>query len=298
MNPASMRRRRRAGLRAWLFMLPLVAVNLLVVAGPGVASVWYSLTDWSGVGAARFIGLANYRRLLGDPDFRDALLHNVLWTVFFLVVPMALALFGAFLLSHVRRFAMLFRVAYFVPYTVATVVSASIWQNLLAPHVGIAGQLAAIGPGFLSDVNFLGDAHTALASVAAVNTWQWWGYLLVVFLAAMQGVNPSLYEAARLDGAGGWQQFWHVTLPAIRPTLIFLALMTIIWSFLVFDYIFILTQGGPAGSTDVLSTLLYRAAFGESQAGYAAAVGVVLSLISFLVVAAYLWLRRRRGWEL
>lgn len=295
-SPA-VRNRRRRGLKAWLFMLPLIAVNLLVVVGPGVASLWYSFTDWSGVGPARWIGLANYARLLHDPDFADALAHNVSWTVFFLVVPMALALFGAFLLSRVRRFAMLLRVAYFVPYTVATVVSASIWQNLLAPHVGIAGQLAKVGPGFLSDVNFLGDPRTALASVAAVNTWQWWGYLLVVFLAAMQGVNPSLYEAARLDGANAWQQFRQVTLPAIRPTLMFLALMTVIWSFLVFDYVYILTQGGPAGSTDVLGTLLYRTAFGNNEAGYAAAIGVVLAAISLVVVLVYLWLKRRRGWE-
>lgn len=268
---------------AWLFMLPLIVVNGLVIAGPGVASVYYSFTDWSGVGEARWTGLANYRRLLSDQAFASAFVHNVWWTVFFLIVPMAMGLFGAYLLSRIRRFQLVFRIAYFIPYIVATVVSSAVWENLLSPDHGLK-------------VNFLGDGSLALPSVAFVNNWQWWGFLVVVFLAAMQGVNPSLYEAARLDGANRWQEFRHVTLPAIQPTLLFLVLMTIIWSFLVFDYVFILTQGGPAGATDVLGTVLYRNAFANNEAGYAAAYGVVMGLISVAVVSGYLSLRRRRGW--
>lgn len=270
-------------------MLPLIVVNVLVIAGPGVLSVYYSFTDWTGIGGAHFIGLENYRTMLTDGAFAGAFLHNVWWTIFFLIVPMSMGLFGAFLLSRMRRFLTLFRVVYFIPYIVASVVSASIWQSLLSPEHGI---------GKLLGVNFFGNGRTALPSVAVVNTWSWWGFLVVVFLAAMQGVNPSLYEAAGLDGANSWQQFWHVTLPSIRPTLMFLGLMTIIWSFLVFDYIYILTQGGPAGATEVLSTLQYRDAFENQEAGYAAAIGVVLALISAVVVAAYQTLRRRKGWDI
>lgn len=279
----------RRGLIAWLFMLPLIVVNLLVIAGPGVLSVYYSFTDWSGIGGAHFIGIANYQKMFTDSAFGDAFLHNVWWTLFFLIVPMGMGLFGAYLLSRLRRFVTLFRVVYFVPYIVASVVSASIWQSLLSPEHGIGKFLG---------VNFLGNSSTALPSVAVVNTWSWWGFLVIVFLAAMQGVNPSLYEASGLDGANSWQQFWHVTLPSIRPTLMFLGLMTIIWSFLVFDYIYILTQGGPAGATEVLSTLQYRDAFENQQAGYAAAIGVVLALISGVVVASYQILRRRRDWDI
>lgn len=270
-------------------MLPLVVVNVLVIAGPGALSLYYSFTDWTGIGGANFIGLANYRKMLNDGAFADAFLHNVWWTIFFLVVPMSMGLFGAYLLSRMRRFLTLFRVVYFVPYIVASVVSASIWQSLLSPEHGV---------GKLLGVNFLGNGSTALPSVAVVNTWSWWGFLVIVFLAAMQGVNPSLYEASGLDGANSWQQFWHVTLPSIRPTLMFLGLMTIIWSFLVFDYIYILTQGGPAGATEVLSTLQYRDAFENQQAGYAAAIGVVLAMISGVVVGAYQLLRRRKGWDI
>lgn len=278
-------------------MLPLILVNGVVVVGPGMASIYYSFTDWSGVGEAKWIGLENYRRLFGDSAFIDALTHNVLWTAFFLVVPMAMALFGAFLLTRVRHLRMVFRVAYFLPYIAATVVTASIWENLLSPEYGFGAQLSNLGLHFLDDVNFLGDSRFALWSVAFVNNWQWWGFLLVVFFAAMQGVSQSLYEASRLDGASAWQEFWHVTLPSIRPTLVFLMLMTVIWSFLIFDYIFILTQGGPAGATEVLGTLLYTSAFGRAEAGYAAAIGVVMALISLVVVTAYLSIRRARRWE-
>jgi raffinose/stachyose/melibiose transport system permease protein len=282
-----LRNRRVSG---WLFMLPLIAINLVVVAIPSLLSVWYSFTDWTGISTrARFIGLDNYAALTRDAEFVNGLLHNLLWTVFFLVVPMAMGLFGAYALTRIRRFRLLFRTLYFIPYVVASVVNASIWRSILDPDTGI---------GDLLNINPLGDPGLALWSVAFVNNWAWWGFIVVVFLAAMQGINPSLYEAAAVDGAGPARQFFSVTLPGIRPTFAFLGLMTIIWSFLAFDYVYILTQGGPAGSTDLLSTVLYRDAFTNLQAGYASAIGVVMALISALVVTAYLIVRRVRQWDI
>lgn len=291
-SPATRPRRRfwhDRRITGWIFMLPLILINSVVVLVPSISSVWYSFTDWTGIGPAHFVGWENYWLLVQDPEFLTALWHNILWTLFFLIVPMALGLFGAFALSRIRRFRMLFRVAFFIPYIVATVVSAAIWRNLLSPDTGL---------GELLGINFLGDRRLALGSVAFVNNWAWWGFLVIVFLAAMQSISPSLYEAAALDGAGPLRQFLSVTLPGIRPTFAFLGLMTIIWSFLSFDYVYILTQGGPAGSTDVLSTLLYRNAFSNLQAGYASAIGVVMALISGIVVAAYLTLRKVRKWEI
>ncbi|MFE4670511.1 carbohydrate ABC transporter permease [Streptomyces sp. NPDC056734] len=296
-SPGARRSKVRRNLIGFAFMTPLLVVNIVVIAVPASLSVWYSFTDWTGLGPASFVGLDNYTRLFGDPEFRSALWHNTLWTAFFLTVPMAMGLFGAFLLTRVTRFQMLFRVAYFIPYVVATVVSGSIWESLLDPDQGIGNGLAGLGIPWLTDTNFLGDPDLALGTVAFVNTWQWWGFLVVIFLASMQAVNPSLYEAARLDGATMWQEFWHITLPGIRPTLMFLGLMTVIWSFLIFDYIYILTQGGPAGSTDVLGTLLYRTAFANQEAGYAASIGVVMALISVIAVSGFLWLRRK-GWDI
>lgn len=270
-------------------MLPLIIINLVVVFVPSLSSVYYSFTDWTGIGGANFIGLQNYQALFKDSEFLNGLWHNVLWTIFFLIVPMAMGLFGAFALSRIRRFQMIFRVLYFIPYIVASVVNASIWESILDPQSGFGAVL---------HINPLGNPATALWSVAFVNNWAWWGFLVVVFLAAMQGINPSLYEAAEMDGAGATRQFFSIMLPGIRPTFAFLGLMTIIWSFLAFDYVYIMTQGGPAGSTDLLSTVLYRDAFTNLQGGYASAIGVVMALISAIVVSAYLIIRRVRKWEI
>lgn len=290
---------RRLGFRAqrrllaWVFVAPLLLVNLLVITGPGLASVFYSFTDWDGLNTPDFVGLANYAEMLASSAVLSALGHNVLWTLFFLVVPMSMGLVGAFLLSRLRRGQAFFRVLYFIPYVLATVVSAAVWRQILDPESGIGSVVP-----FLEDVNFLGNPSLALGSVAFVNNWQWWGFLLVIFLASMRTVEPSLYEAARLDGAGPAREFWHITLPSIRPTFIFLGLMTVIWSFLVFDYIYVLTQGGPAGSTDVLSTVLYREAFQNQRHGYASAVAMLLAAISAAAVLGYLALRRRLRWDI
>lgn len=288
-RPGIRTRLRSPRIRGWVFMLPLIVVNTVVVLVPSLFAVYYSFTDWSGIGPSTFVGLDNYRNLLGDEEFLNGLWHNVVWTIFFLIVPMAMGLFGAYALTRIQRFRLLFRVLYFIPYIVASVVNASIWESILDAQSGL-GNLFGINP--------LGDPKLALWSVMLVNNWAWWGFLVVVFLAAMQGVNPSLYEAAQLDGAGPVRQFFAVTLPGIRPTFAFLGLMTIIWSFLAFDYVYVMTQGGPAGSTDLLSTLLYRQAFTNLNAGYASAVGVVMALISTVVVIAYLVIRRVKEWEI
>ena len=209
-GPPDAKRKRRPGGRltrrrqfaAWAFMAPLVAVNVLVILGPSVATAYYSFTDWSGLEAAEFVGLENYRDIVADGDFWGALWHNVLWTVFFLTVPIAMGLLGAFLLSRITRFQMFFRVAYFVPYVVASVVNAALWQNILDPDRGIGSALSGIGIPFLDGVSFFGDQRLALPTVAFVDNWHWWGFVVLLFLTAMQSVDKELYEAARMDGAG------------------------------------------------------------------------------------------------
>jgi raffinose/stachyose/melibiose transport system permease protein len=288
--------RRRRRMVAWLFMLPLVVVNLLVILGPSVATIYYSFTDWSGLGPAEFVGLQNYRDILTDGDFYAAMWHNVVWTILFLTVPISMGLLGAFLLSQITRFQIFFRVAYFVPYVVASVVNAALWQNILDPDRGIGSALASVGIPYLDGVSFFGSQILALPSVAGVNIWAWWGFLVLLFLTALQSVDAQLYEAAKIDGAGRWQQFVNVTLPGIRPTLVFVVLLTIINSLLVFDYVYIITRGGPAGASEVVGTLMYKEAFERFEAGYASAMGLGLSFVSGVIVLVFIVLRRR-GWE-
>ena len=287
--PAAVRARRRTAAISWLFLAPLLILNVVVVLGPSIATVYYSFTDWSGLGPAEFIGLDNYTKAFGDPEVHQALLHNAIWFVLFLSIPMALGLLGAHLLSQVRRFQVLFRALFFIPYVVASVVNAAVWKMLLSPTSGVGHALGI-------DHSWLGDPATSLVSVNAVVDWHWWGFLAVIFFAAMQAVDPQLYDAAKVDGANGWQQFRSVTLPGIRPTAVFVVLMTVIWTLKAFDYIFIMTQGGPAGSSEVVSTLMYKQAFNEYSAGYAAALGLSMTVVTAVILVFYQYLRRK-GWE-
>ncbi|MBA3426925.1 MAG: sugar ABC transporter permease, partial [Rubrobacter sp.] len=190
-----------------MFMIPLVIVNVLVIVGPSVATIYYSFTEWSGLGPAEFVGLENYREILSDGDFYLAMWHNVLWTIIFLTVPISMGLLGAFLLSQITRFQLFFRIVYFIPYVVASVVNAALWQNILDPDRGIGSALASVGIPFLDGVSFFGSERLALPSVAFVNNWAWWGFVVLLFLTALQSVDTQLYDAAKVDGAGRWQQF-------------------------------------------------------------------------------------------
>ncbi|MFN8452343.1 MAG: sugar ABC transporter permease [Anaerolineae bacterium] len=281
----------------WLFILPILILHVIVVAIPAVMGVYYSLTEWSGIGDANFIGLENYRKLLfEDTAFRSALVHNIVWMLFFLTVPFALALLASSLLARIRHGGMVYRTLLFIPYLMPSIVAATIWRSLFSPTVGIGAQLAQIGiPGL--NVAYLGRPDTALIAIAFADNWHYWGFLMVLFLTAMQAISLELYDAAKIDGANRWQEFRFVTLPGIRPVVLFMLMMTAIWSFLVFDYIYILTRGGPAGATEVMATLIYKNAFTVFKAGYGAAQGVTVSLFAGAIILMFIYLRRR-GWEI
>lgn len=289
---------RRAGLRtrgrlvAIVFVAPALLLNLLVIGGPTIAGIGYSLTDWNGIGPATFVGLANWQRLLTDPTFWNAIGHNFIYLLIFLLVPLTVGLVGAFLLSRIRRGAAFFRVLFFLPYLLLSVINAQIWRNILDPEVGLASALNVIGIHWLDGVYFFADKDIALYSVAFVDSWTFWGFLIVLFLAAMQGIDPSQYEAARIDGANAWQEFRYVVVPGIRPTLTFALMITAIGCLLVFDYPFILTNGGPAGASDVASLLVNRTAFVFREAGYASALALALSLLGGIFLVVFNILRR------
>jgi raffinose/stachyose/melibiose transport system permease protein len=280
----------------WLFVAPILLINVLVVLGPAVSAGYYALTDWRGIGGADFIGLDNFRQILKDASYKNAFVNNLIWLGLFLTVPIMMALIGASVIAPIRRGALFFRMALFVPYVLPSVIVANLWRSLLDPDRGIMGWLNERGvPG--TDLALLGRESTVLPTIAFIDNWHWWGFLMVLFLAGMQNIPPDLYEAARLDGANRWDEFKDVTIPGIRPVLVFMLLMTGIWSFLTFDYIWILTQGGPAGASEVLSVLVYKNAFQAFQAGYASAIGLTMSFFVGIIISVFIVLRRR-GWEI
>lgn len=280
----------------WIFIAPITLIHLVVVVGPSISGMYYSLTDWSGIGEAEFIGLENFRTLIfDDGNFRLAFRHNVVWLLFFLTVPFIMALAVASLLAQVRRGSMIFRTVFFIPYILPSVVAAAIWRMLYDPRLGFGVVLAKYGIQGL-DQPYLGDKNLALGAIAFADNWHWWGFLMVLFLTAMQNIPTDLYDAAKIDGANRWQEFLNVTLPGIRPTVFFMLMMSAIWAFLVFDYVWILTQGGPAGSSEMLATYLYKQAFQRFEAGYGAAIGITMSALAGIMAAIFVILRRR-GWD-
>ena len=280
----------------WAFILPLLIINLIVIVIPSISGILYAFTDWNGVGEANWIGLENFEKLFQDAIFFKAFSNNVIYTGLFLTVPIMLGLLGAYLLAGVTRGQVIYRLIYFIPYMFSSVINTQIWRYLLHPKHGIGAALANFGITFL-DFSIFGRRETALYGIVFVDGWHWWGFLVVIYLAAMSQVDRELYEVARLDGATRFQQFRFVTLPSIRPTLIFTILIIFIGTTLVFDHVYILTGGGPAHASEVMATYLYTQAFQNFDVGYAASIGVMLALWVSVPLTLF-YILRRRGWEI
>ncbi|MFF3377490.1 carbohydrate ABC transporter permease [Streptomyces sp. NPDC002680] len=280
--------RRRRSLVNHLLVAPALLLSVLVVVVPGVLTALAAFTDWTGVGfRANYVGLDNFRDILDDPVFATALGNNIKWLALFLTVPAAVGLLTAALLLHRRRTRTFYQVVFLMPYVLAPVVNAMVWLSIIYnPTGGVTGALHIDSP--------LSSVHGALYAAAAVDMWHYWGFLTVVYLGAMRQTPLEHVEAAVVDGAGSWQVFRHVYLPSIRPTLLLMGVMTVIFSFLAFDYVYLLTQGGPAHGSEVMGTYAYAFAFSAFQFGKAAAVGIIMSFFGLIASCVYTWLSRRQ----
>ncbi|MFI3904394.1 MULTISPECIES: carbohydrate ABC transporter permease [Brucella/Ochrobactrum group] len=269
-----------------LYILPTMIINVVIILIPALLTMALAFFRWDGITSPVFIGLENFRELWTDRVFWTALGNNIIWTAIFLVVPVAIGLVAAAMLLVVRRGRMFFQVVYFLPMVIATAILARIWQGMIySPVSGVNGMLQRMG---FPTLDPLTQPSTALYGIATVDLWHWWGFLCVIFFAALRQVPQEQIEAARIEGASFWQTMRYVLLPAIRPTITLMMIMTVIWSFLVFDFVYILTQGGPAFSSEVLSTLAYRSAFYDLAVGKAAAVAIVISLFGLIATAFYI----------
>ncbi len=268
------------------FMLPALLVNAAIILLPALLTVAMAFVNWDGVSMPSWAGLDNFRAVLSDPVFLTALGNNLKWTAIFLTVPIIMGLFVACFLLVIRSGQTFFQVVFFLPVVIATVITGRVWQGMIYnPSSGLFGWLKTHG---VAIADPLSSPHWALYGVATVDLWHWWGFLAVIFLAALRQVDAAQIEAARLDGAGFLALMRFILLPAIRPTILLMMIMTVIWSFLVFDFIYVLTQGGPAFSSEVLSTLSYRHAFYDFALGPAAVVALVISLFGLVATFFYL----------
>jgi raffinose/stachyose/melibiose transport system permease protein len=285
-------RRKKPSSRKWLFLLPALLVSLCVVLVPVITTTLLAFTDWNGFTMPRFVGLSNFVAIVQEARFWQAFMNNCIYTFLFATVPMVCSLFAAVLLMTVRRGRTFFQVVYFLPVTIATVILAQIWRSMIfSPTSGMVGWLQSVGIPF---DNPLVSPDTSLLGVLFVDMWSWWGYLTVIYFAALRQVDRSLIEAALVDGASRWQTFRHILLPTVLPTIMFMLLMSIIWSFKVFDWIYVLTEGGPGFSSEVLSTLAYKTAFQSFEVGRASAYSLSMSVLGMVAIVIYLRLQARR----
>ena len=279
------RRRFRGASAGYLLIAPAVAATVLFLVIPMVVSAWWSLTHYNGIKAPEFVGLQNYVDVLGNARFQKSFENTIAFVILGMGVGPALGLGSALLLDRALRLRGLFRSAFFLPTMTSLVVVATIWKFLYSDAGIINAVLGLFG---LPGVNWLSDTTTALPAVVVTSIWQGFGFETVVFLAALQSIPRNYYEAASIDGAGRWAKFRWVTLPGLRPTILFVYVIGIIGSFQTYDQIFVMTNGGPIQATrTIVFDLVDR--FNRLDLGGASAVAYIL--VVFLAVLSYLQLR-------
>lgn len=286
--------RRRTG---WATALPMLAPALFIlaafVAWPMISALKMSFTDASGFGAVEWVGLDNYIRVFTDPDILDSVINTVIYTALFTPTAVGGALVLALLVNNSHVFyRSFFRTALFVPFMVSLAVGAFAWSYLLDPQVGLLNYWLS-GAG-IQIGNVLQDPTLAMPTVVLVGVWKNFGFYFVIFLAGLQDVPASLYEAARVDGAGPLRTFWSITVPMLSNTFAFVSIFAMIAALQTFDQIYVMTRGGPYGHTQTIVMEIYDAGFGRLELGFASALSYVLLLATLLLsIAQFLFFGRR-----
>jgi multiple sugar transport system permease protein len=265
---------------AWLAILPALVFFGVFVGFPVGYSFWLSFHEWNIMAASpTWVGLENYAALASDRDFLRSLVQTAFFTVGITACILVLSLGMALLLDEKLRWIKAYRTIFYLPAVTSLVAIGIVWVWMFDPQFGVINQaLRAVG---VEGPLWLADTRLALVCLIVTAAWRNIGYFATVFLAGLQGIDAMYYEAARIDGAGRWASFRFVTLPLLKSTIVFVVVLAVILSFQVFALVYVMTGGGPAGSTSVLVFYLYQQAFTYFRLGYASAVGFVLFVIIF-----------------
>jgi multiple sugar transport system permease protein len=281
---------RKVGVAA-AFLAPSLVVLLGFWIGPMLGTVWVSLQDWNLIGTPSFAGLDNYRELAGDADFHAALGHTLLYLALYLPLVMVLGLAVALLLDSAMPGTKIFRAIFFLPVISSWVAVSLLWKWILNPANGLLDQaLAAVGidgPGWWTSPTW------AMPAIVLASVWKDLGFVAIILLAGLQAIPADLHEAAQLDGAGSWRRLRNVTLPLLSPSLFFVVVLSLINGFQVFDQVWVMTQGGPAGATSVVVEQIVKYAFSYGRVGYASAMSIVLFVIIMVITLVQVRLQKR-----
>jgi multiple sugar transport system permease protein len=290
-RPGHKRNRRKAAITGWLFILPVIFGIFAFQIGPIFISLFASFTSWDGLTSPKFVGGSNYTNMVKDPLFGQTLRNTLLFVVGAIPLTVVIALILAVLLqSRGLKGRAFFRTAYFTPYVTSSVAIGLVWFQLYAPHGILNDGLSKVG---IAGPAWLSDTFWAMPAVIIVAVWQGVGYPMVILISGLQGIDATLYEAASLDRASTWRQFWSITLPMLTPQLFFVLITQFIASFQIFAIIFVMTKGGPGNATNVIIYYLYQNAFTFGRLGYASAMAWFLFLVIGLVTFVQWRLQKR-----
>ena len=271
----------------WIFILPALIGTLIFIVIPVICSFGLSFAKWDLLNPIQFAGLNNYKEI-----FSDALFYKILWntivfalstSIFGVIIPLILAC----ILNSKIRGAEFYKTAYLLPFITPMVVIGVVWEWIFDPNIGFLNHILHV------HINWLYDTHYAMPALIIVSVWKLIGYNMLIFLTGLSGISQSLFEAAKIDGATPFQTFKNVTVPMLSPTIFFVVIITAISSFQVFDLIYLMTQGGPFDSTNVLVYAIYKNAFEYFNAGKASAIAYVLFMI-ILVLTLIQWNFRKK----
>ncbi|GEK05233.1 ABC transporter permease [Schleiferilactobacillus harbinensis] len=275
----SARQRRRKNLfTAWTFIGPNFIGFFIFTMIPVVFSFVLAFMNWDSFNAPTWAGFTNFTRMFGDETFKISFMNTIYYTIGTVPITMVLSLFFAILLNQKIRGMAFFRTTIFFPYITSLVAIAVVWNMLFHPTLGPINQFLHF-IGITNPPGWTSTSQWALPAIIIVSIWRNVGYYMILYLAGLQAIPPELYEAAEIDGANKWLQFWNVTLPGLRPTTFFISIIATINSFKVFDLIQVMTNGGPGRSTNVLVFDIYNEAFVNFRFGYASAIALVLFAI-------------------
>ncbi|BBI36659.1 carbohydrate ABC transporter permease [Cohnella abietis] len=285
-----MTRKLRNTWTAYLLLFPALLLFLVFVLIPFAYEFWISLHHWDGFGEMKYIGIDNYVALLKDEQFYLALKHNLLYALGTVFGKVVLALLIALLLNGAFRGVVFFRTVFFMPAVMSFVAIGILWQWIYNPSFGMLDAILVQLGIIKTPIQWLGQTSTALLSLIFVDIWRWTGYHMVLFLAGIQSIQKNLYEAAEVDGASAMQKLFHITLPQLKTIALLNIVISAMGAFNVFDIIYVMTDGGPYNSTNVLLTYMYKQTFGASNnVGY----GTTIAFALFLIILAITFVQLR-----
>lgn len=272
---------------AWIFVFPALLGMLIFIIIPIFFSFGLSFAKWDLLNPIQFVGLDNYKEIFTEPLFGKILLNTVVFALATSFLGVIIPLILAAIMNSKIRGADFFKTAYFLPFITPMIVIGIVWEWIFDPNIGLLNKVLQV------HINWLYDPHWAMPALILVSVWKLIGYNMIIFLSGFSGISNSMFEAAKIDGANPVETFFYVTIPLLSPTIFFVVIITAVSSFQIFDLIYLMTQGGPLDSTNVLVYAIYKNAFEYFNAGKASAIAYVLFVI-ILVLTLLQWNMRKK----